>query len=225
MGLFLLALWGITDAQADPFNVLGQRLPPGWLGFNPYVGNLTSDPWAAMIVVYGVAPGLDMAIAGSAYLDGSAVVADSFHVVPRWFPSPEIDLALAPHLVFANGRPLQWGPEMHLSGYATPSVGLWVNTGARYFLGEDLDPQMFTWLGAEIRSQVPFVAVEVDLEATGATAFSATVIPSLGLWLGPEGQTGVSVGWFLPIDDGVGFGGAGFWLWRAVQLPVGARPR
>ncbi|MBX2799227.1 MAG: hypothetical protein KTR31_16250 [Myxococcales bacterium] len=205
-----------ATASADPFNTWGARVEPGVVGFNPYAGADGGEPWGSLYFMAGIAPSLDVVVGTTAVLDGQRVVPESLEIMPRLFVSRDVELALAAHLFLESGSAPLLGPEMHLSGYVTPAVGLWANAGAQYAIGApDEDPTLFAWLGVEVTDDVPFVALEVDLDSTGPE-LSTTVIPSIGLWLGRDQGTGVSVGWL--VDVATGGVGIGAWMWREVDL-------
>ena len=117
--------------------------------------------------------------------------------------------------------PASVGPEVHLSGYVTDHLGLWVNAGAQIGGGGDLEA--FTWIGAEVASDVPFVALEVDLGLDAGGPW-ATLVPSVGVWLGAEGNTEVSVAW-LALPSTARDRGWGSALYRPVALSKRARTR
>ena len=219
MGLGALAA---RAAEAAPFNAYGYRTEPGTVGLNPYVGGDPDGPWGSMFLFAGVTDWLDVAVAANGFLDSGRPEIDSWEVVPRFFPSPDHELALVGHLVAAPGGDTILGPELHLAGYPNASIGFWANVGARYTLGTPAVPQMFAWFAAEVTGDVPFFALEIDLESVGDDV-EATVIPSVGVWLGRDGETGISAGWLLPLDrPAVGFG---LWLWRTVDLRGQGRRR
>ena len=221
-----------APARADPFNTYGVRTAPGVLGFNGYAGGGAGDgPWGALYVFTGVAPWMDVVVAGSAFVDGGQLFPGEVELLPRIFPSPDVELALAGHLFVEGGRATAFGPELHLMGYATPALGLWINSGVHYDLtarngpnASPADPAFFTWLGMEVTDGRAFVALEVDLESIDTANASTTVIPSVGRWVGREGGTGLSVGCWVPLDGSNSIG-VGAWFWREVDLGLGARRR
>ena len=216
----LLALPGV--AQADPFNVWGARTERGTLGFNPYWSYGRSERGSgSMYAMWGMAGWLDVVVGGTVPIGEGAPLPPSFELLPRIFPSKDVDLAIAGHLYVEEGY-WELAPELHLAGYATDALGIWVNAGARYELGAPAQPATFAWFGVELTDEHAFVAFELDLEATESVRAEITAIPSVGVWLGREGQTGVSLGWFLPVGGEVGIGG---WFWRTVDLKGQGRKR
>ncbi len=223
--LTLLLLWWSAGARADPFYVYGPRTPAGTLGLNAYTGFGQEEPtWSSLYLFSGLAPGLDLILGGTGVFEAQQFVPSTLEVMPRAFLSGELELALAGHLFVGAEGSVELGPEIHISGNPTDTLGLWVNTGARYVLEPGAEPQSFAWLGAEVCDGVPFFAVELDLGASGPTTASATLIPSVGVWLGPQGDTGLSAGWLMSLDGGPL--GAGLWLWQALDLRSSqSRPR
>lgn len=225
----LLGLVGlVAPAQATPFNAFGYRMDPGTVALNPYLGAdlqgapFAGQPWGSLYAFAGLTRWLDVGGGiNTAWVDGALVV-ESWEAIPRWFPSPDLELALAAHLISEPGGVTTLGPEVHLAGYPTEAIGVWANVGARYELGAPATPQMFAWLAAELTGDVPFFAFEVDLEGVDG-GVEATLIPSVGVWLGAQQETGVSVGWLLPLDRSEV--GVGMWLWRSVDLRGQGRRR
>lgn len=222
--LTLLWLWWPTGARADPFYVYGARTPAGTVGLNAYAGFGQGDPtWSSLYLFSGLAPGLDLVLGGTGELIDQRFTPATLEVMPRLFLSSELELALVGHLLVGSGS-AELGPEIHVSGHPTDTLGLWVNTGARYALEPGAQPQTFAWLGAEVSDDVPFFAIELDLGASGPLTAAATLIPSVGLWLGPQGDTGLSAGWLVPLDGGEL--GIGLWLWQGLDLRSSqSRPR
>lgn len=219
----VLSLLVASEAAATPFFAYGSRMEPGTLGVNPYlVSGSDGVTWSSLYVFAGVTDWLDVTGAGGgAFVDGGFTI-DSGEAMVRLFPSPDNELALAAHVIRWPTGETTLGPELHLAGYPTEPVGVWANLGARYTLGGPAPPTVFAWFAAEVTGDVPFLSLEVDLEST-AGALGATLIPSVGVWLGPEQGTGLSAGFLLPIDQpDVGFG---LWLWRTVDLRGEGRRR
>lgn len=229
MALLLGGLLASTSAWASPFNAFGFRMDEGTLGINPYAGAnlggqpLAGEPWGAMYLFGGLTPWLDVGAGATTVWSDGGLQLDSWEVVPRFFPSSRHELALAAHVISSPGGVTTVGPELHVAGYPTTAIGVWANVGARYELGAPASPQMFAWFAAELTGEVPFVSVEVDLEAEGDVV-EATLIPSVGVWLGKQQETGLAVGWILPLDRSEV--GVGLWLWRTVDLKgLGRRRR
>ncbi len=169
-----------------------------------------------MYLFSGIAPGLDLIVGGGGAFEGGAFAPSTLEIMPRLFLSPEVDLALVGHLFLESGSRAVLGPEIHVSGYPTDALGLWVNAGASYALAPGAEPETFAWFGLEITDDRPFLALELDLGSSGPIEATATLIPSAGVWLGPQGETGVSAGWLLPLDGGPL--GLGVWLWQGIDL-------
>ena len=224
----IVGLWAFSaPAFGAPFNAYGYRMDPATVALNPYAGAGSGDPaWASLYVFWGVTPWLDVGGAANGALTTEGQPSfDSWEFIPRFFPSTELEFALVGHVI---GGPdsLSLGPELHLAGYPTSTLGVWVNAGARYPLrGEGVGdgPETFAWLAAEVTDDVPFLAFEVDLESSAAGDVSITLVPSVGVWVGQKRETGISAGWIIPVEGAdLGFG---LWLWRTIDLRGEGRQR
>ncbi len=203
--LFLLAP---LDARADPFNVWPERTPRGSIGLNPYV---TVGPSSASGFVFvGAADNLDLIFAATAGLEAGEPLVGPMEVYVRAFPFPEAEVALVAHVSYTS--PDDWfvGPELHAMKRPVDWFGVWLDVGWR---GREQPSPGYLWTGFELTGKRPFVAFEADFELVAEGGVATTLIPSVGLWLGPEAGTGVSVGALLSPDPDVP-PGLGVWLWQ-----------
>ncbi len=219
--IIVLASLAPGVAVADPFFVWGERTPVGAVSLNPYVLAYPGTTGSATMYGFaGVSPSLDIIVGGGAELDGT-VSSAPIEAMLRLFPIDQ-ELALAVHLQSSTDGTTVVGPEVHLTSWLSDALGLWVNAGAR-FDPSSRDATGFVWTGVEVAADVPFVAVELDLEVDERGAMSGSWVPSVGVWLGPQGATGLSAGILLPVTrEPVG---AGVWLWRTFDLKSTAPSR
>ncbi|MEN0063821.1 MAG: hypothetical protein AAGA48_16840 [Myxococcota bacterium] len=210
MWIWLVA---IDVSVADPFNTWPERTPPGDVAFNPYVG--VGPAFASTFLFVGMGDAIDFIGGYSAGIEGGEGFLGPADAYIRVFPWPNAEIALVAHGQYTDAENWFIGPEIHAMTRPTDWFGLWLDAGWR---GRDagLDPG-FLWVGTELAAERPFLAFEADFEFALDGTTTTTLIPSVGVWLGAEGATGLSAGVFVPIGEDAPLG-VGAWLWRSVSL-------
>lgn len=208
MWLWLVAL----DAHADPFNAWPERTPRGTVAFNPYVG--VGPTFAALYGFWGAADGMDLVLGYAGGFEEGAGYLGPVDGYVRAFPFPGAEVALVVHGQFTS--PDDWfvGPELHAMTRPVDWFGLWLDVGWR---GQERDTPGYLWAGVELAAARPFLAFEADFELAMDGAITTTLVPSIGIWLGPEYATGLSVGSYVPVEPDLPIGVAA-WLWTSVDL-------
>lgn len=209
-GAVWLWIWLTTTASSDPLNVWPERTGARTVAFNPYFG--VGPTFGSLYVFWGPSQGLDLIGGVTAGLEEGVGVAGPYELYVRAFPFPDAEVALVAHAAYVDADTWYLGPELHAMTRPTDWLGLWLNAGWR---GRNVDPG-YTWLGVEVTGNVPFVAFEVDFEFLADGSVETLLAPSVGVNLGPEGNTGASVGVVVPIDGSPP--GVSGWFWRSFRF-------